>query len=163
MIIHPKRKKNKKKNSKNYINLQVSSIDAYFNSDAPKSIRVKLKPKEEPIKDSFGESIISDWLRKHNVKFIREKKFKDLKNPMTECHLRFDFYLPDKKMCIEFDGKQHFAYSKKFDKGDKSLLKTRQYKDAVKDRFCIYRGFKMLRISYKQIDCIERLLCVNCL
>lgn len=163
MIIRPKRKgkKKRKQHSNTYRNIQVDNIEDFLQpSPLPK---VKFKGTPDIIRDSFGESLVSDWLRKHGIKFIREKTFKDLKNPATNAHLRFDFYLPEKNMCIEFDGKQHFETCKKFDGLDKNEVIKRQFRDSIKDRFCEYRGMKMLRISYKQIAKIEHILCINCL
>lgn len=66
----------------------------------PKKIKIakQLEPKE--IKTSLGESIIADWLRKHNISFNAEKKFNELTCPRTGNHLRYDFFIPKLKMCI---------------------------------------------------------------
>lgn len=157
MIIRPRRNKNKrpKKNSKNYRNIQETNIEDFLNP--PKPLK-KLKKRFDEFKPSFGEGLIIDWLNKKEIKFIREKKFRDLKNPATDMHLRFDFYLPDKKMCIEFDGKQHFEHVRKFDGDDKSHLIKRQFKDGIKDSFCQHRNFLMLRIRYDEIKQINEIL-----
>lgn len=159
--LNKKQPKKKKVHSKNYRFIKIKSIDDFF--EPPKKLKPVNRLKSTEIKDSVGESIIGDWLRKHGVKFIREKKFKDLLSPLSQQHLRMDFFLPDKKMCIEFDGKQHFKVCKRFDGDDKSLLVKRQFNDKHKDKFCTYRGFKMLRIPYNQINNIDKILCQNCL
>ena len=41
----------------------------------------------------------------NNINYIREKRFKDCKNIKP---LPFDFYLPEKNICIEYDGEHHF-------------------------------------------------------
>lgn len=56
-------------------------------------------------RESKGESEISKFLKKNNIKFIQQKTFKKCKNVRT---LPFDFYLPNYNTCIEFDGEQHF-------------------------------------------------------
>lgn len=132
-------------------------LDSFFVPTKKPRLVSDINPKY--IFDSFGESVISDWLRKHQIKFIREKKFADLISPKTNQHLRFDFYLPDSKMCIEFDGIQHFQYCEDFDKGDKSLLSKRKFNDSYKNGYCEYKKIKILRISYKEISQIDKILC----
>jgi|GEM_PF-2075861 hypothetical protein len=136
------------------------SLDQFV--ETPTKIR---KPKKaKPIRYiSFGESIIADWLRKHNIKFIAEKQFKDLINPLTLQNLRMDFYLIDLRICIEFDGKQHFKKSKKFDANGKDSLKARQARDIIKNQYCYNRNIKMVRIRYNQISEIEKILSQHCL
>lgn len=46
-----------------------------------------------------------------NVSFEKEKTFIDCVNPKTNFLLRFDFYLPDYNIIIEYDGEQHFKYN----------------------------------------------------
>lgn len=129
----------------------------------PKKIKVAKQITAKEIKTSLGESIIADWLRKHNISFNAEKKFNELTCPRTGNHLRYDFFIPKLKMCIEFDGIQHFKYCKQFDGEDRTLVVKRQERDRLKDRHCEFRGFKMLRIKYTQIKKIEAILCKNCL
>ena len=41
----------------------------------------------------------------NNIKYKRQYKFDNCKNKYK---LRFDFYLPDYNIAIEYDGKQHY-------------------------------------------------------
>lgn len=61
-------------------------------------------------------------------------------------------------MCIEFDGKQHFQYSKEFDKGDHSKVKYRQYLDSLKNNYCENNNIKLVRITYKQYKKVDKIL-----
>ncbi len=73
-----------------------------------------------------------------------------------------DFYLPQHKICIEFDGRQHFFKCAKFDEnGD--TLSARKERDSIKDLFCVERKIKMLRIRYTQMSLISDILKPNCL
>lgn len=54
---------------------------------------------------SFGEKYLVLLFIKNNIKFESEKTFSDLKNILN---LRFDFYLPNYNMLIEYQGEQHF-------------------------------------------------------
>lgn len=56
-------------------------------------------------KESLGEKAISQFLKTHNIMFIREKRFKTCRDKLP---LPFDFYLPQLNALIEFDGIQHY-------------------------------------------------------
>lgn len=55
---------------------------------------------------SKGEDLICSLLDSLQIKYEREKRFKDCRYKNT---LPFDFYLPDYNICIEYDGEQHFV------------------------------------------------------
>ena len=61
--------------------------------------------------------------------------------------LKFDFFLPDYNVCIEFDGEQHFKICEWGEKKLKDSIK----KDGIKNSFCENNNIKLLRISYKDI------------
>lgn len=109
-------------------------------------------------KSSNGELLIQEYLIKNNVAFIREQEFDGLINNKTGYRLRFDFYLPDLRACIEFDGKQHFEYTEDFDKGDTTKFKERKFRDGLKDKFCKQKGIILLRIRYDQFSSINNIL-----
>lgn len=60
------------------------------------------------IVESYGSKKIKEILIENNINFITEKTFPTCKFPDTNASARFDFYLPDYNMVIEFDGIQHF-------------------------------------------------------
>ena len=94
---------------------------------------------------SKGEEKIASILTLLNIQFQKEYKFKELPNR------RFDFYLPEKNICIEFDGKQHFEYVATWHKTkenfDQALLR-----DNEKTKFCISNNIKLIRIPYWDYD-----------
>ncbi len=106
------------------------------------------------IKQSYYACQIEQILYQENIKFIKEKTFKDCLNPKTGYKLRFDFYLPDYNCCIEYDGEQHEkAYD--FWKGEEGLI-FRKEMDNIKNEYCTIHKIKLIRISYhdkKQISC----------
>lgn len=106
---------------------------------------------------SLGERLVADWLVKNGIRFKREKEFGDLINPMTGKTLLVDFYLHAHKICIEFDGRQHFKASKLFDRNGDSL-EARVQRDRIKDSYCKSRGLKMIRIKYYEINLIHDIL-----
>jgi len=105
-------------------------------------------------RESLGERKIRIILEEKQLKFIRQKKFKECK---FVNELPFDFYLIDYNLLIEFDGIQHFKPVKAF--GGEEEFKKTQIKDAIKNDFCLKNEINLLRISYK--DDIDYLLSKN--
>ena len=109
-------------------------------------------------KMSKGEKRIINYLIKRKISFNYEHKFYNLKyiNP-----LRFDFYLPDYNLCIEYDGIQHFTpfdFSSKCPERKNQNLKELKRKDKLKNDYCKSKGIKMLRIPYTEFDNINKIL-----
>ena len=102
---------------------------------------------------SKGESSIKNYLDNNNINYYQQKTFENCKNIQA---LPFDFYLPDYNICIEYDGIQHFKSVEYFGGDDK--LKYTINNDKIKNDFCKKNKIKMIRISYKQIKNIEKIL-----
>jgi hypothetical protein len=54
-------------------------------------------------KSSRGEMLIAQILSKHDIAFVQEYKL-----PNIHYKFRYDFYLPDYRLLIEFHGIQHY-------------------------------------------------------
>lgn len=54
---------------------------------------------------SKGESITESWLADNNIKYIPQKTFDNCRYKYV---LRFDFYLPEYNLLIEYQGRQHY-------------------------------------------------------
>jgi len=112
-------------------------------------------------KSSLGETKIMSYLETHKIKYISEKTFHDLK---LYNNLKFDFYIPKFKMCIEFDGPQHFmpANFKKFSlpptKRDVETFFKTIRRDSIKNDYCKNNNLKILRIPYWEINNIHNIL-----
>ncbi|MEI6422018.1 MAG: hypothetical protein WCP55_07345, partial [Lentisphaerota bacterium] len=98
---------------------------------------------------SLGERKIFDFLNNKNIKFISEKTFPDCRDKAL---LRFDFYLIDYNCIIEFDGIQHDLETDYF----RSSLVENQFKDNIKNEYCLNNKIQMLRIKY--IELIQQTL-----
>jgi len=109
---------------------------------------------------SVGEKMVAEWLVKNGIKFKSEKEFMDLINPMTGKRLIIDFYLHRHKTCIEFDGRQHFMASEKFDRNGDSL-EARIQRDQIKNDYCATKGLKLIRIKYTEMNNIHNILKVH--
>ena len=108
-------------------------------------------------KSSKGEKIIEKYLKENNIEFDFQKRFSDC---IDKLPLPFDFYLEDYNLCIEYDGEFHYEV-KKFVEGDeynKQQFELTQKHDKMKDDYCKKNGIKLLRISYKEKDDIERII-----
>lgn len=105
---------------------------------------------------SYGEAKISDTLTKWNVNFIKEKTFNGCENPETKYKLRFDFYIPERNLIIEFDGLQHFFAVKHF--GGKEGFKQRLQRDRFKNNWCKDNSVNLVRIPYTKFKQIETIL-----
>ena len=95
--------------------------------------------------ESKGEKEILKELKKLNIKYIRQKKFKDCKNKKE---LPFDFYLPYYNTCIEFDGRQHFEPVNDFG-GEQEFFKIKN-RDKIKNNYCKNNNINLIRIKYDQ-------------
>jgi len=78
---------------------------------------------------SKGERDIRIFLQENNIKFQEQKSF-------DECRyidkLRFDFYIPDYNILLEYQGEQHFVFSKIFHK-DLDHFKVCKKRDNIKN------------------------------
>lgn len=101
--------------------------------------------------DSKGSRKIKEYLEKNNIKFIKEKTFDDCKDIRK---LKFDFYLPDYKILIEFDGNQHFKETK-FLKGQ-NFINARK-RDKIKNNWCLENNYTLLRIDEKSVRKFEHI------
>ena len=113
---------------------------------------------------SEGESKIELYLNKRGISFVREKTFPDCKRIQP---LRYDFYLPDYNILIEYDGPQHFQpYPQSYrrcrnfsvwamKKAEENFIIQRE-NDEIKNRYALNNGIQLIRIN--SINKIERVL-----
>jgi very-short-patch-repair endonuclease len=170
-----RRKVSKKKNSNGLLET-FHKKDAHYNQllsacknnmlkDRDAKIKSQLKPKStktpylkfkcctpSDYKQSLGERKVEEFLMLNQVIYRKEVSFLLLPS------LRFDFYLPKHKICIEFDGKQHYVYTPKFDKLDFEAVERRKLNDKRKNIFCKENDLKILRIPYYKIKSIKSIL-----
>lgn len=76
---------------------------------------------------------------KNNINYEFQKRFPWLKNKIS---LSIDFYLPDFKLCIECQGRQHFESVSKF--GGDEAFKDTSIRDKIKKKLCDENGVKLL-------------------
>ena len=101
-------------------------------------------------KDSTGEEKVELFLVRNDIKYEREKRFLDCRYKMP---LPFDFFLPNKNTCIEFQGPQHYQKTRHF-KDSEGAFKSRQLRDQIKRDYCKSKGIRLVEIKYT--DNIEK-------
>lgn len=104
-------------------------------------------------KISKGENKIYHFLLDSNIKYITQHKFKDCR---FKRHLKFDFYLPEYNICIEYDGIQHHQPVDVFG-GDAEYHRVIKY-DTIKTKYCQENNIRLIRINYTDFNKIEEIL-----
>lgn len=95
---------------------------------------------------SIGEEMITEWLKKKNIEFVRQKTFEGLKGKRRK--LKCDFYLPKINLVIEYNGEQHYRQVPQFG-GKKIFLITQEY-DRIKKQYCIDNHINYEVIRYDE-------------
>ncbi len=99
---------------------------------------------------SKGENEIEKYLKLRNIEFEKQKRFDGCRNVRP---LPFDFYLPTYNVLIEYDGEHHFK--KTIYSNDLESIKIN---DQIKTNFAIDENYKLIRISYKNLNKIQNIL-----
>ena len=107
---------------------------------------------------SKGEIEIAKMLQNNNIEFKQEYKFDDCKN---QKRLRFDFYLPGKNTCIEYDGEEHF-HPVRFggmpeSKANDNFIRQ-QNRDSIKTQYCLKNNIKLIRIPYYKKEYLQDII-----
>ena len=108
--------------------------------------------------DSNSEAETKHILDNWGIEYFTEYRFDDCKHKNT---LPFDFYIPDKKICIELDGEDHYEPIKRADWSEEETLsrfEARKQKDKIKTEYCKSHKIKLIRIPYWDFDDIEYIL-----
>ena len=100
---------------------------------------------------SKGENKIKELLSVMNIEYISQYSFEDL---VDKAPLRFDFYLPEFNILIEYQGKQHYESVEKWG-GDESF-KDRIRKDNMKRDYCNKNHLRLIEIPYWDYDKIDK-------
>ena len=104
-------------------------------------------------KASRGERVIAEWLKHETIHFYPQYKFKKCRNKFE---LPFDFYIPEYKSCIEFQGEHHYKPISHF--GGKDKYRKTIARDAIKKTFCEENGLRLLTVPFWKIASIRILL-----
>lgn len=92
------------------------------------------------------ELITESFLKENNIHFKAQYVFENLKDKK---YLRYDFYLPEKNLLIELNGKQHYEWIPFFHKTRKDFL-LQKHHDWLKRKFARDNGLKLVVIPYHE-------------
>lgn len=96
---------------------------------------------------SKGELAVETILANNKIEFKPQKTFEDCLSCKGN-KLRYDFYLLEENICIEFDGQQHYKPSDFF--GGTSSYEELVKNDEIKNNYCIKNNIGLIRIKYDQ-------------
>jgi len=108
-------------------------------------------------KKSKAVNLIKIFLEENKFDYKTEFTFNNCRNPKTNKLLPFDFYIPTKNICIEYDGEQHFK-PMRFSRNNQKELEEIQYRDEIKNSFCKNYKIKLIRLDFNNFSRIESLL-----
>lgn len=98
--------------------------------------------------NSRGEHEIASLLRLNNIAFETQKKFPSCKDKKE---LPFDFYLPEFKVLIEYDGLSHYKSNSYGSWNTEENVKNTQYHDKIKNEWCKNNNITLIRIPYTHL------------
>ena len=93
---------------------------------------------------SKGEKKIAQFFDSHNIDYIREKTFKNCLSLSGNC-LRFDFYLEQYNLLIEYQGTHHEKPINKYRRA-KIVHETTVTHDSIKTEFTLDNHINLLEI-----------------
>lgn len=101
---------------------------------------------------SYGELVVKSILVDNHIQFSEQVTI----NIEGQAH-RFDFYIEEYNLYIEYDGEQHYNKSTGFYKDKTSIIKQR---DEVKNKYVRDVGSRIIRIPYTHdtVDSIASLM-----
>lgn len=97
---------------------------------------------------SVGEIEIEKILKKYNVNFVKEFSLPNRQ--------RFDFYIENLKIAIEYNGIQHYKVVDFFG-GEEGFIQNQQ-RDEQKRQYCKDNDIKLIEIPYWDFNSIEKIL-----
>ncbi|MBQ3420642.1 MAG: hypothetical protein IJH34_03025 [Romboutsia sp.] len=124
-----------------------------FNKNVNRLLYTDIKCTECMRSTSIGEFKILKFLNDNKITYIKEYMF-DNCNYIRK--LRFDVYVPDYNLCIEFDGEQHYKIIDHFG-GLEGFVNTK-IRDTIKNEYCKNNNITLVRIPYNKIDEVDNIL-----
>lgn len=105
---------------------------------------------------SKGEKKIIDYLNTRHILFKKEYVFDDCVS-LTDHKLRFDFYLPEYELIIEFQGNHHYKPVNKYRRAKRVHEQTKIH-DQIKKKYLDEHAVPLIEIFYKDYEKIEAIL-----
>jgi hypothetical protein len=107
--------------------------------------------------ESKGEAAIAKYLNQLKIKFYDYHGFPGLVHKNA---LKYDFYLYELNLLIEFDGEHHFKVINRSKDMCKNIENFEQIKirDKIKDKWALDNNIPLLRIPYWDFDKIKEII-----
>lgn len=108
---------------------------------------------------SKGETEIFLWLNAHGIKFEHNSfRMEHSNSKCKSLYLVPDFYLPDRRIIIEYNGEQHYEDVPHFRRCKDWSLEAQQERDRTLRNECRKRGIRLIEISYEDYENITKIL-----
>lgn len=93
---------------------------------------------------SIGENLVSKYLDNNKINYNVQHTFKDLKG--KKGYLKYDFYLPEYGVLIEYNGIQHYKPIEFF--GGVEVFKNTLKRDSIKKEYALKHNYKFIEIPF---------------
>lgn len=103
---------------------------------------------------SKGEELLQRIFQQMDLNYQPQYTFEDCVNPHTGKQLKYDFYLTDYNICVEYDGIQHFKFTNKGWNTEENYLDT-IFRDHIKDEYCSRNNIPLIRIPYSDYNKLD--------
>lgn len=105
---------------------------------------------------SKGERKIAKFFDSHDIEYVREKTFKTCINSKGN-NLRFDFYLEQFNLLIEYQGHHHLKPINKYHRAKLVHEKTVVH-DAIKEKWAFDNQINLIKIFYEDYEKVDDIL-----
>jgi hypothetical protein len=87
-----------------------------------------------------------------------------LKNNVTGYNLELDIYNEELGLAVEYNGKQHYEFSKHFHNNNKAEFRNQQYRDEIKRMLCKENNIKLIEIPHTvKLEDLESFIRMKCI
>lgn len=111
--------------------------------------------------ESEGERIIRLWLEDHHIDHRPQVQLPNEDPALPLEYLVCDFWIDDyqrRPLIIEYNGQQHYQYSKHYHEGRRRNFKVQQQRDRYLRRYCSDNLIQLLEIPYTYFDQLHDIL-----
>lgn len=108
--------------------------------------------------NSTGEIDVRLWLEEHDIDFLYQYRIPNFNSNLSLQYLVADFYLPNHKTIIEFQGQQHYFNISHFYRNSKRTFELQLLRDETLRLYCKQNKLNLIEIKYDQQQSIPNIL-----
>ncbi len=105
---------------------------------------------------SCSENLVKKFLDKKKIEYAQQKTFVDCINPETRRKLKYDYYIPELKLLVEYDGELHYEAREHF--GGAKTLELVRFRDKIKNDYASLNDINLLRVPFFDKNKMEEIL-----